>query len=75
MFFKNFQAYLCIIVVSMVILELLPVEDIWNLSIFIKVLIKSHSCFLVLKISFILKNFLFQIIFKKLFFILYICMI
>ena len=37
----------------MAILEYLPVESIWNLSIFIKVFVKSGSYSLVLKISFI----------------------
>ena len=63
MFIKNLQAYLYLFVVWMVILEHLPVENIWNLSIFIKGLIKSHPCSLVLKISF-LKNFLPRIIFS-----------
>ena len=58
MVFKDFQAYLCLIVVCMTILEDLLVENVWNLSIFIKALLKSHSCSLVLKIGFILKNLL-----------------
>ena len=45
MVFKDFQAYLCLIVVCMTILEDLLVENVWNLSIFIKALLKSHSCF------------------------------
>ena len=60
MVFKDFQAYLCLIVVCMTILEDLLVENVWNLSIFIKALLKSHSCSLVLKIGLILKKFPFS---------------
>ena len=59
MFFKNSQAYLCLLSVWMAILEYLPVENRWNLSIFIKALVKSRSCFLVLKTSFFQKSFFF----------------
>ena len=39
----NSQAYLCLFVVWIAISEYLPVENIWNLSIFIKALIKLRS--------------------------------
>ena len=51
-FCLKFSAIPSSLVVWMTILEYLPVENIWNLFIFIKALIKSHSCFLALKISF-----------------------
>ena len=55
MFVKNSEAHLCLPVVLFAILEYLPLENIGNLSIFIKALINSPSFFSDLKISFIKK--------------------
>ena len=71
MFVKSSKAYISQLVVLITILEHLSVENIWNLSISIKVLIQSSSFSLDLKISFIQKISFFHIFFRLFSFILY----
>ena len=60
-FFKISQTYLRVLVAWMARLEYLSVENTWNLSIFVKAVVKSRSCSLVLQTSLVQNILLFTL--------------